>query len=229
MVLVFDQDFTVGTVEESRRDCDDVTGGREWDPKTTKLPRENTVGYSIPLVYPRRMLGNRKRLIAVLTLQRSIPARAGEPQFKFRTTAACRVYPRACGGTLIAWTTHPPAGGLSPRVRGNPGGAFMGRDQYGSIPARAGEPRVPGGPATHRRVYPRACGEPPMEEEDATEEEVYPRACGGTRRPQRHHQPRQRSIPARAGEPPVLLPDVLVNWVYPRACGGTLEGHALPQ
>ena len=51
-----------------------------------------------------------------------------------------------------------PAGGLSPRVRGNPMAANMSRSSAGSIPARAGEPRVGVLAGLFVGVYPRACG-----------------------------------------------------------------------
>ena len=50
------------------------------------------------------------------------------------------VYPRACGGTVPAFTAALRSYGLSPRVRGNlfPQGLEDQVDR--SIPARAGEP-----------------------------------------------------------------------------------------
>ena len=65
----------------------------------------------------------------------SIPARAGEPAQLLVCVLRGRVYPRACGGT--GWRILAELGGLSPRVRGNPGMA----DQ-----------------AEPAKVYPRACG-----------------------------------------------------------------------
>ena len=52
----------------------------------------------------------------------SIPACAGEPCWGAATPPACRVYPRVCGGTAAAQTQWRWSEGLSPRVRGNPGG-----------------------------------------------------------------------------------------------------------
>ena len=48
--------------------------------------------------------------------------------------------------------------GLSPRVRGNPAlqKVLNGNDR--SIPARAGEPSIPGNGPSPTSVYPRACG-----------------------------------------------------------------------
>ena len=123
--------------------------------------------------------------------QGSIPACAGEPSTRatgrraqsmqglsprvrgnrqccrLPNSAACTVYPRVCGGTLIkeAIEPHSLAEGLSPRVRGNPlrRRAILASDKHGlsprvrgnrsgtrlkladvgSIPACAGEPMVP--------------------------------------------------------------------------------------
>ena len=50
----------------------------------------------------------------------SIPACAGEPIDKEVNMDKNRVYPRVCGGTSIKAGADVQAGGLSPRVRGNP-------------------------------------------------------------------------------------------------------------
>ncbi len=49
----------------------------------------------------------------------SIPARAGEPTRRARSMTAPRVYPRACGGTVVEFGKTLRLSGLSPRVRGN--------------------------------------------------------------------------------------------------------------
>ncbi len=71
---------------------------------------------------------------------RSIPARAGEPRCRPPSRRSSWVYPRACGGTVLQLLQVLHAGGLSPRVRGNPAGLSRRTGQPGSIPARAGEP-----------------------------------------------------------------------------------------
>ena len=90
---------------------------------------------------------------------RSIPARAGETRTPKPKHSATRVHPRACGGNVDIPLTNMRIMGPSPRVRGNAspsviaifcGGPSprvrgkrqpvrLGRDQDGSIPARAGE------------------------------------------------------------------------------------------
>ena len=70
----------------------------------------------------------------------SIPAPAGEPFGTNTALTSPTVYPRACGGTLIAPLLFYLFWGLSPRLRGN---LFNRCDvgNYGrSIPAPAGEP-----------------------------------------------------------------------------------------
>ena len=88
----------------------------------------------------------------------SIPARAGEPIGETTTCWRSRVYPRACGGTLIKSGFSANWGGLSPRVRGNRMGRRARGRRAGSIPARAGEPDCDVRPDARRGVYPRACG-----------------------------------------------------------------------
>ena len=70
----------------------------------------------------------------------SIPARAGEPSRTRLDAWLTRVYPRACGGTTSTSACMSPAGGLSPRVRGNRRRRLQHAVRERSIPARAGEP-----------------------------------------------------------------------------------------
>ena len=168
-----------------------------------------------------RVRGNRRRQSSHAEPAGSIPARAGEPTWGRRCWTHKTVYPRACGGTLslsVQWCIRR---GLSPRVRGNRCSAFRASRAFGSIPARAGEPK--------------------RDFLGVAQLGVYPRACGGTvharHRQERLHglSPRVRgnpaqsvvlpldlgSIPARAGEPSPSGAIRPVGSVYPRACGGT--------
>ena len=106
-----------------------------------------------------RVRGN---LIVTSPAQRldgSIPARAGEPDSLSASTRSHKVYPRACGGTMLIIGVSVGSMGLSPRGRGNPGANPRRSHAGGSIPARAGKPRSTVRPDSGRRVYPRACGE----------------------------------------------------------------------
>ena len=105
-----------------------------------------------------RVRGNRGRSRIDVGRAGSIPARAGEPRAPIDARSRRRLYPRACGGTLtrasLIWLTP----GLSPRVRGNQSLVITIPSGFGSIPARAGEPRWPSSTSSPRTVYPRACG-----------------------------------------------------------------------
>ena len=90
-----------------------------------------------------RMRGNPTEYTAGEPLPWSIPAYAGEPLACKGQAGECKVYPRVCGGTCQLRVLAGGAGGLSPRMRGNrcrphPGGRLLR-----SIPAYAGEPRIP--------------------------------------------------------------------------------------
>ena len=169
-----------------------------------------------------RMRGNLDGQALLLADPGSIPAHAGEPGRRRRRPGRSRVYPRACGGTLIAHGVYALDRGLSPRMRGNllvSGVVPRGR---GSIPAHAGEPSTSPRELRTTRVYPRACGgtgaplsssilpmglSPRMrgnQYELARElpvKRVYPRACGGTLYARGGGVENRGSIPAHAGEP----------------------------
>ena len=148
-----------------------------------------------------RVRGNRQNLARITIIERSIPARAGEPLRCKRVSPPGEVYPRACGGTHRGGSSLQQRDGLSPRVRGNPSLNDARLAIGGSIPARAGEPCLCACPAL------RSIG-------------LSPRVRGN-QRVQLLTNPTYGSIPARAGEP---IPAAAVSYsttVYPRACGGT--------
>ena len=154
---------------------------------------------------------------------RSIPACAGEPVTIKLDMDPDTVYPRVCGGTGCFRFNAKHTEGLSPRVRGNRGGAMVYSPGIRSIPACAGEP--PSGRSSE-----------PLPA-------VYPRVCGGTYTTLRRDfflsglSPRvrgnptvlssdligKRSIPACAGEPQRRQAGAWKLMVYPRVCGGTTE------
>ena len=105
-----------------------------------------------------RMRGNPRYAPAAVIPRRSIPAYAGEPpgcQLRPRRNG---VYPRVCGGTWYDLYLAPTLPGLSPRMRGNHVTCVHGITKGGSIPAYAGEPRIPVMPPHRLGVYPRVCG-----------------------------------------------------------------------
>ena len=191
-----------------------------------------------------RVRGNRSPSRSRTQGRGSIPARAGEPGrpsgWRFNST----VYPRACGGTVILFQVLGTNIGLSPRVRGNRGGAVRRLRYARSIPACAGEPAVTSGAARSWRVYPRVCGGTQCTDSsgnsrnglsprvrgnpDGKSRPVEPRrsipACAGEPVAKQSRRAVPGSIPACAGEPSTSPPLAGFSRVYPRVCGGT--GHS---
>ena len=168
-----------------------------------------------------RVRGNLVANEGFLTGDGSIPARAGEPLAKQPTTNLFKVYPRACGGTLLTPGISPMVLGLSPRVRGNQPQGVETVLRCRSIPARAGEPHTRPASAPSPSVYPRACGGTIASISSlAGVTGLSPRVRGNLRCYRRRRRNRG-SIPARAGEPYQQRPVSFAVRVYPRACGGT--------
>ena len=88
----------------------------------------------------------------------SIPARAGEPTSASSRWVPTTVYPRPCGGARTGRCPVCDESGLSPPVRGSQADHVRPLDIGGSIPARAGEPRIRWLNLLDWRVYPRPCG-----------------------------------------------------------------------
>ena len=132
-----------------------------------------------------------------------------------------------CGGTSTAATMSSSAGGLSPRVRGNPVGAVGKPVAQRSIPACAGEPAALWRKACAEGVYPRVCGGTVGNTlRNATPTGLSPRVRGNPTDPELFTKMRG-SIPACAGEPTASRRPRSFPRVYPRVCGGTL--HPLPR
>ena len=154
----------------------------------------------------------------------SIPACAGEPRTGLGRLRRRWVYPRVCGGTYLGVLQTRRRQGLSPRVRGNLQLIALDQTYWGSIPACAGEPRVPVAGRNRARVYPRVCGGTgralPM---PRLQVGLSPRVRGN---PSGHpfHRFHDGSIPACAGEPPPPARSCSRERVYPRVCGGTERG-----
>ena len=110
-----------------------------------------------------RVRGNHIIRVLVYGEVGSIPACAGEPRSAGGISARAKVYPRVCGGTNATEGSTWCVWGLSPRVRGNLCNASRTRQNIGSIPACAGEPRPCPPQRIGRWVYPRVCGETSME------------------------------------------------------------------
>ena len=87
-----------------------------------------------------RWRGNLLPLQPTLVCNRSIPALAGQPDFLSVVPALLMVYPRAGGATRSIADPYAFSQGLSPRWRGNPLPAVIGKGHQRSIPALAGQP-----------------------------------------------------------------------------------------
>ena len=126
-----------------------------------------------------------------------------------------------CGGTTLKGVEFACLEGLSPRVRGNPCGRPSSASNSRSIPACAGEPRVPKALKPPGRVYPRVCGGTPAADPAVPPiAGLSPRVRGNLWEAFRLLE-WKGSIPACAGEPEggrCILND---HRVYPRVCGGT--------
>ena len=125
-----------------------VCGGTSAD----KPQRDDSDGLSP------RVRGNLSNALGTVGTAGSIPACAGEPIPCPRCAAGRAVYPRVCGGTLLAYVRKRQEEGLSPRVRGNRRRNEPAPESEGSIPACAGEPQRGQQPPDVLQVYPRVCG-----------------------------------------------------------------------
>ena len=132
---------------------------------------------------------------------RSIPACAGEPGGWKGGRLRGEVYPRVCGGTRCSLAAGVPAGGLSPRVRGNLGRYTAPRSVSGSIPACAGEPATATAIPCARWVYPRVCGGTAGHQLRLRPFRGLSPRVRGNRQPTLLPVAPRRSIPACAGEP----------------------------
>ena len=168
-----------------------------------------------------RMRGNQGRVALNQSGFRSIPAYAGEPEVYTVSARAGKVYPRVCGGTVLAHLPGSDERGLSPRMRGNPKTGRCARCRLGSIPAYAGEPRPSNSWEPLYRVYPRVCGGTWLGASAAMYQGGLSPRMRGNRRQLLMVATWIRSIPAYAGEP--SQNDILRRnrQVYPRVCGGT--------
>ena len=175
-----------------------------------------------------RVRGSRRPRSRPTSLEGSIPACAGEPLSKHSQCSFHGVYPRVCGGAIKQAFTVQFSWGLSPRVRGSLQHPDVRPMPFGSIPACAGEPCIPGRPPMFAGVYPRVCGGACAGVPIAPSYPGLSPRVRGSRLNEITRRPLLGSIPACAGEPswcPVLLRP---HWVYPRVCGGALPTHTSP-
>ena len=153
---------------------------------------------------------------------RSIPAWAGQPAARRANRGKSRVYPRVGGATPWNLVEFEYAEGLSPRGRGNLRDCPEWPRVAGSIPAWAGQPRLPLPTSSGAGVYPRVGGATTHPRPKANcGKGLSPRGRGnlGNSAPPR---PLVRSIPAWAGQPATRSTPSPPREVYPRVGGATL-------
>ena len=171
-----------------------------------------------------RVRGNPVAPMLRKTMNRSIPACAGEPRRLRRQPPSATVYPRVCGGTSAVRALNDTAPGLSPRVRGNRrAGCWYGMRRR-SIPACAGEPTATRSSQCLPKVYPRVCGGTAAEFVEPQNDKGLSPRVRGNHKPRAAAEAAERSIPACAGEPFPASPNGPTARVYPRVCGGTPPG-----
>ena len=228
-------------VRGNRHDGSDTVRGERSIPACAGEPAATTSTLGSTGVYPRVCGGTRRitgteRVIEGLSprvrgnpylpsgrppRRRSIPACAGEPACAPPRQHRGAVYPRVCGGTANGIRDTEIAGGLSPRVRGNPRGARRQDAGRRSIPACAGEPRAAFRRSPSPMVYPRVCGGTHVSARPETKSVGLSPRVRGNRGRRRRWSGATGSIPACAGEPRRHRPPGWSAWVYPRVCGGT--------
>ena len=151
----------------------------------------------------------------------SIPARAGQPAEPTVARAKVAVYPRTSGATMAIMVNPTKLNGLSPHARGNQSLLPRQPGPGGSIPARAGQPRIADGPEHRGGVYPRTRGATHTRTTSPQATVGLSPHARGNRISAQHEPALQGSIPARAGQP-TLTPRTLVpDAVYPRTRGAT--------
>jgi len=109
---------------------------------------------------PRRR-GNLSPMISVMSVMRTIPAQAGEPEPVGKVYFCSRDHPRAGGGTSSLHVLVNRIRGPSPRRRGNPVCLVSVIRILRTIPAQAGEPTSSSSRCASRRDHPRAGGGTP--------------------------------------------------------------------
>ena len=168
-----------------------------------------------------RVRGKLLNPVSPLSLERSIPACAGEALVMLMLFSAVEVYPRVCGGSSFTTLAVICPAGLSPRVRGKRWRLGATRLFQRSIPACAGEAFRRCWSHHALQVYPRVCGGSPfLICRGCGEPGLSPRVRGKLEKSQ-DSAASVRSIPACAGEATPSVRAIVPIWVYPRVCGGS--------
>ncbi len=202
------------------------TGGQRWR-RNRDYPRSRG-GTSITTIHCKAAWGlsplargNLGRTWRPFRWPGTIPARAGEPDSTSTLHSLTTDYPRSRGGTWVEHGGHFAALGLSPLARGNLARIDDVQTQFGTIPARAGEPVLTPFTSSITWDYPRSRG--------GTAGLCL---CGGHCRGLSPLARGNRlvvgksglyygTIPARAGEPSFSHSALAFIRDYPRSRGGT--------
>ena len=169
-----------------------------------------------------RVRGKRYAGAVLPGAERSIPACAGEADWRSPSPSSGKVYPRVCGGSLGLAGWGRPLRGLSPRVRGKRRPISSTLPPHRSIPACAGEAAGVGLRVAVSRVYPRVCGGSfPPDFRHQMDIGLSPRVRGKLLLAYGDAQ-NGRSIPACAGEADIRPMTRRAFSVYPRVCGGSI-------
>ncbi len=198
-------------------------GCREVYPRVYGGTAKTSTGNMIKRGLSPRVRGNRPPRRPRMGPDGSIPACTGEPWLPaFRGTNP-GVYPRVYGGTFPELAPVDRVGGLSPRVRGNPGSTPGWTLPLRSIPACTGEPISGIVDIQVATVYPRVYGGTPTgANSDRFIEGLSPRVRGN-RSFEIFQIDCKGSIPACTGEPNTSPRARVIPEVYPRVYGGTTE------
>ena len=154
----------------------------------------------------------------------SIPACTGNPVVNTVCAHFLWVYPRVYGESHQEVCIMANGPGLSPRVRGIPGGGHQGRAEHGSIPACTGNPARHLGGAGDCRVYPRVYGESLLDETGHPGDAGLSPRVRGIRVQVWADGLDQGSIPACTGNPAGSTTISAHRRVYPRVYGESQSG-----
>ncbi len=150
-----------------------------------------------------------------------IPARAGQPPPRWRTSRSCRAYPRSRGATRCSQSNARRRWGLSPLARGNRTPFLLPPNSTGPIPARAGQPCWRWTCRTEPWAYPRSRGATSRTCRTAHSSTGLSPLARGNLRSRNRRMIRWGPIPARAGQPVPQLARVAAHRAYPRSRGAT--------
>ena len=133
------------------------------------------------------------------SLERFIPAHAGNTRTRWLRQDSPAVHPRACGEHIHCGSLRTSCNGSSPRMRGTPVNALSHNAQLRFIPAHAGNTSSSGSRLERSSVHPRACGEHRFYDLAESFDLGSSPRMRGTQKPVGRSYVLNRFIPAHAG------------------------------